>query len=94
MIFLHQDPEYKRFGCTIDIELAQKHYGHWKDRLDGLRKRLEELNQAKKKEVRFTNKLTLKLNWVTNSPGRCNNTLFFEAICFRSNYKQRDVGLQ
>jgi hypothetical protein len=31
--------------------LAVKHYGHWKDRVDGLRKRLEELNQHKRKEV-------------------------------------------
>ena len=46
-----QDPEYRRFGSTVDIDLAVKHYGHWKDRMDGLRRRLEELNQEKRKEA-------------------------------------------
>ena len=53
-----QDPEYRRFGSTVDIDLAVKHYGHWKDRMDGLRRRLEELNQEKRKEA----SLFLKLN--------------------------------
>jgi hypothetical protein len=48
-----QDLKYRRFGSTIDLDLAVKHYGHWKDRLDGLRKRLEELNHHKRKEVKI-----------------------------------------
>ena len=46
-----QDPEFRRFGSTIDLDLAIKHYGHWSDRRDGLKKKLEELNQQKRKEV-------------------------------------------
>ena len=46
-----QDPEYRRFGSTIDLDLAIKHYGHWKVWRDGLKKKLEELNQQKQKEV-------------------------------------------
>ncbi len=48
-----QDPEYRRLNSTIDFNLAIKHFGHWSGRRDGLKKKLEELNQQKHVEVRL-----------------------------------------
>ena len=48
-----QDPEYRRLQSTIDFNLAIKQFGHWSDRRDGLKKKLEELNRQKNQEVRL-----------------------------------------
>lgn len=48
-----QDPNYRRFKSSIDFDLAIKQFGHWSDRLEGLRRKLEELNQQKFNEVLY-----------------------------------------
>ena len=46
-----QDPEYRRLGCTVDLDLAIKKFGHWDDKREGLKKTLNELNHEKEKEA-------------------------------------------
>ena len=46
-----QDPEYRRLGCTVDLDLAIKKFGHWDDKREGLKKKLNELNHEKEKEA-------------------------------------------
>lgn len=46
-----QDPSFRRLKSTINFDLALKQFGHWTDRREGLKRKLEELNRQKFEEV-------------------------------------------